>query len=67
MANNGATSGMSLGTVLFLIFLVMKLSHVGDVANWSWVWVTSPLWISAAIIVMTLVVFLVIALIMKDR
>ena len=39
-------SGVSLGTVLFLIFLVLKLTNVID---WSWWWVTSPLWISAVI------------------
>ena len=45
MANNSSTQsgGMGLGTVLFLIFLVLKL--VG-VISWSWWWVTSPLWIS---------------------
>jgi membrane protein YdbS with pleckstrin-like domain len=39
-------SGVSLGTVLFLIFLVLKLTNVID---WSWWWVTSPLWISVVI------------------
>lgn len=42
--NNSASSGLGLGTVLFLIFLVLKLCNVID---WSWWWVTSPLWISA--------------------
>lgn len=26
-------------------------SGIGQVANWSWWWVTSPLWIPAAIVV----------------
>lgn len=40
--NTNATSGgVSLGTVLFLIFLVLKLCNVID---WSWWWVTAPLW-----------------------
>jgi hypothetical protein len=34
----------NIGIILFLIFLIMKLAHIGDVANWSWWWVTSPLW-----------------------
>lgn len=29
--------------ILFLIFLVLKLTHNID---WSWWWVTSPNWIS---------------------
>lgn len=47
--NNSAGGGLGLGTVLFLIFLVLKLCNVID---WSWWWVTSPLWISAIIIVL---------------
>ena len=39
--NTGASSGVGLGTVLFLIFLVLKLVNVID---WSWWWVTSPIW-----------------------
>jgi hypothetical protein len=35
-------NGIGIGTVLFLIFLVLKLTNV---INWSWWWVTSPLWI----------------------
>lgn len=35
-------SGASLSTVLFLIFLVLKL--IGTI-DWSWWWVTAPLWI----------------------
>jgi len=40
-----AGNGMKLSTIIFIIFLVMKLGEVGQVANWSWWWVTSPLWI----------------------
>jgi len=35
-------NNMELGTILFLIFLVLKLT---DNIDWSWWWVTSPLWI----------------------
>ena len=41
----------SLPVVVFLIFLVLKLTEYGPVANWSWWWVTSPLWILAVLIV----------------
>jgi hypothetical protein len=41
-------NGIGLGTILFLIFLVLKLTHYID---WSWWWVTAPLWIPAAVIV----------------
>lgn len=38
-----------LAVVLFLIFLVLKLIEEID---WSWWWVTSPLWIVLAIAVL---------------
>jgi|AntDeeMinimDraft_6_1070357.scaffolds.fasta_scaffold02814_4 hypothetical protein len=34
-------SGFSIFTVLFLIFMTLKL--LGSIA-WSWWWVTAPLW-----------------------
>lgn len=37
---------MSFASVLFLIFLVLKLTGV---IAWSWWWVTCPLWIGFAI------------------
>lgn len=40
------SSGSSPAFILFLIFLVLKLTGTID---WSWWWVTAPLWISAAI------------------
>jgi hypothetical protein len=43
---NSNSSGMELGVVLFLIFMVLKLTNTID---WSWWWVTSPLWIPLAL------------------
>lgn len=47
MSSNQKTIGIpgSLCTILFLIFLTLKLAGIGQVANWSWWWVTSPIWI----------------------
>lgn len=49
MANtsNNSSNGLGLGTILFLIFMVLKLTHVID---WSWWWVTAPLWIPILIV-----------------
>ena len=33
--------GISATFILFLVFLVLKLTHSID---WSWWWVTAPLW-----------------------
>ena len=43
-SNSG--TGLSLSAVLFIVFLVLKLT--GNI-DWSWWWVTSPLWITFAI------------------
>lgn len=40
-------NGLGFGTVLFFIFLVLKLTHV---IAWSWWWVTAPLWIPAGFV-----------------
>ena len=40
------SGGIGLPGVLFCIFLVLKL--VGTI-NWSWWWVTCPLWIPVAL------------------
>jgi hypothetical protein len=45
MANNNTSNGLGLGTVLFIVFLILKLT---DNIDWSWWWVTSPLWVPLA-------------------
>lgn len=47
------TSGISLGTVLFIVFLILKLT---ETITWSWWWVTAPLWIPVAIVVAFLII-----------
>lgn len=56
MAETGRTSGLGLGAVLFIVFLVLKLT---DVIDWSWWWVTSPLWISAALFIIIMSLFII--------
>jgi hypothetical protein len=51
MEKNSKSAGFGLGTILFLIFLTLKLADVGEVATWSWWWVTSPLWIPLVLVV----------------
>ena len=43
--------------ILFIVFLILKLTNVID---WSWWWVTSPLWITIALnilIIISIVLF----------
>lgn len=66
MADNKTTSsGIGLGGVIFIVFLILKLAGIGQVANWSWWWVTSPLWIPAAIVVGFGLLVLIITIIKK--
>jgi hypothetical protein len=46
MEKQNTSSGMGIGMILFIVFLVLKLTGV---INWSWWWVTSPLWIPLAL------------------
>jgi hypothetical protein len=46
MAKDNTSSGIGIGMILFLIFMTLKLT--GDI-DWSWWWVTSPLWIPLAL------------------
>lgn len=59
MTSNKQTgqSGFPILSILFLIFLTLKLAGIGVVATWSWWAVTSPLWIGAILIIL-LVAFL---------
>ena len=46
-SKSNSSSGLSLTAVLFIVFLVLKLT--GNI-DWSWWWVTSPLWIPFALV-----------------
>lgn len=52
MSNEKYTSnGIGLGTLLFLVFLTLKLAEVGPVQYWSWWWVTAPLWLPLFVVI----------------
>jgi hypothetical protein len=63
MSDKKTTSGIGIGTVLFLIFLTLKLAEIGPVANWSWWWVTSPLWIPLALVIAIVAIAAIVAII----
>ena len=58
-----ATTSIGLGGLIFIVFLVLKLAEIGQVANWSWWWVTSPLWIPIAFILGIMGVIFLVAMI----
>jgi hypothetical protein len=52
--NSNSSSGLGIGMILFLIFMVLKLTGY---ITWSWWYVTLPLWgpISLVLVVMGIV------------
>lgn len=63
--NNIAYQGPGLCTLVFIVFLFLKLAGMGVVATWSWWWVTAPLWIPAVFVLGVLTIVLIVALIAK--
>ena len=50
-------TGIGLGGILFVVFLILKLTGCID---WSWWWVTAPLWIPLAICLVAIVIYVII-------
>jgi ABC-type polysaccharide/polyol phosphate export permease len=60
-----ASSGsIGFGGALALLFIALKLAGVID---WSWWWVTSPIWIPLAVFAVFMVILGVLALVFRDR
>jgi hypothetical protein len=65
MENN--SNGLSLSLTVFVVFLTLKLSGVID---WSWWWVTSPLWLPFAVVLVVIgivSIFTLITVLINDR
>lgn len=54
--NNTSSGGIGFAGLLTICFIVLKLIGI---INWSWVWVISPIWISAIIIIVLVIIFIV--------
>lgn len=53
---NEYKTGWGFCDVLFIVFVVLKLTHVID---WSWWWVTAPMWIPLCIVFILLIIYAV--------
>lgn len=63
MANDvKASGGIGFGGLLTIVFIVLKLTKVID---WSWWWVTCPLWIPIAIFVVLVIIVLLIRMFVR--
>lgn len=59
-----SSSGIGFAGLLTVAFIVLKLAGI---INWSWIWVLSPLWISAGLALILCVIILIIAIIVKVK
>ena len=62
--NTNSSAGMGilgwLAVLLTVLFVGLKLGEVGAVAEWSWWWVLSPLWLLFCLVLVILIlVFLI--------
>jgi len=53
------SGGCGLSSMLFIVFLILKL--VGTI-DWSWWWVTAPLWIPIVIVIIIVIIVLIVAI-----
>lgn len=63
MANDvKVNGGIGFAGLLTIVFIVLKLTKVID---WSWWWVTCPLWIPVAIFVVLVIIVLLIRMFVR--
>lgn len=60
--NKSTSGGIGFVGLLTILFIALRLCHV---IEWSWGWVLSPLWISALLVVVFLLVMVVICAILN--
>tara|TARA_R110002020_G_C16002823_1_gene750429 strand:+ start:486 stop:665 length:180 start_codon:yes stop_codon:yes gene_type:complete len=54
MENNNYSSALGTCRILLITFIILKLT---DNIDWSWWWVTSPLWIPLVIVTLMTLLF----------
>lgn len=59
MDSKGKSSAGGIGfcSILFIVFLVLRLCHV---IEWSWWWVTAPLWGPVALAIVIVIIWAIV-------
>ena len=55
--SSGSQGGISFTGLLFITFLVLKLTKV---INWPWIWVFSPLWIGLIVAIVIILIAVIV-------
>lgn len=63
-SSSSSSGGIGFVGLLTIVFITLKLTKVID---WSWWWVLSPLWITAAIVLLFLLIGFIIFVIVEAR
>ena len=59
-SSSSSSGGISFTGALTVLFIGLKLTHV---ISWPWLWVLSPIWISALIAIAILTILLIAAIV----
>ena len=62
--NNVSTGGVGFAGLLTIVFITLKLCKVID---WPWIWVLSPIWISAALVVLIIAIVFIVNIVMRNK
>lgn len=57
---SSSSSGIGLSGPVFLVFLILKLTHYID---WSWWWITAPLWGTILLIIFVCIIGFIVLII----
>lgn len=62
--SSATSGGLGFAGLLTIAFIVLKLCHV---INWKWIWVVSPIWISAGVAILILLLYTTVIIILLSR
>ena len=63
-SGNKVSSSIGITTILFVVFLVLKLTGV---ISWSWWWVTAPLWIPICFGLIVAIILVIARIIIRKK
>lgn len=59
--NSAASGGIGIFGLMFIVLFIGKVFEIDPVTNWSWWWITAPLWGFPALILLIIAGIFVVA------